>query len=82
MEIKIIFEEGESLKAWDHQFDPNDVKCPICGTKMTINEACIDPAANFTLHCPNCSASTEVVASLYTKADQDYYGKYHFNEEA
>lgn len=65
MNIKIELKEGEQLTTGSHSFDPNNVKCPICGETMELTD--IGGAEhigwmNLSYDCPNCDCEVNVDA--------------------
>lgn len=69
MKIKIELEEGEQLTAGSKSFDPNNVKCPICGEPMEIIFIDSDLPhewADIRYECHNCDCKTRLDASLET----------------
>ena len=69
MNIKIEIEEGSHLTTGSCSFDPNNVKCPICGETMELHD--IGGAEHIgwmelSYDCPNCNCKTKMDASIDT----------------
>ena len=65
MKIEIHLNEGEQLSTGSCSFDPNNVKCPICGETMELHD--IGGAEyigwmELSYDCPNCDTEVNVQA--------------------
>ena len=69
MKIKIELGEGQQMSSGENAFDPNEVKCPVCGEPMEIifiDSSLPHEWADIRYECPNCDCKTKLDASIDT----------------
>lgn len=69
MKIKIELGEGEQMSLGCNAFDPNNVKCPVCGELMEIifiDSSLPHEWADIRYECPNCGCETKMEVPIDT----------------